>query len=119
MGVSLTACAGGSLICCGFSGTGGLAFPVDLLEWWNVARRAFVKHLLQLQGSSLAISSLRAVNPGPCDDNFSRLRDLLRGFSSILVGLAVSAPVNDPALIVTEPDLDSSDVFVLPKVARV
>lgn len=76
-------------------------------------------HSLQLHGSSLAISSLRAVKAGPCDDNFSRLRDLIRGFSSILVGLVVSAPVNDPALMVTEPDLDSRDVFVLPKVARV
>lgn len=84
---------------------------------WNVARRAL--HLLQWHGCFLPVSSLRASEAAPCDANLSGLRDLLRGFSSIAAGLVVPVPAYDSALIVREPDLDSSDVFVLPKVARV
>ena len=76
-------------------------------------------HSLQLHGSFLAISSLLVFEAGRCNGNFSGLRDLLRGFSSIVVGLVLPATACDSALIVREPDLDSSDVLVLPNVARV
>ena len=84
-----------------------------------MARRAFAMHSLQLHGSFLAISSLRVFEAARCNGNFSGLRDLLRVFSSIVVGLVLHATAYDSALIVREPDLDSSDVLVLPNVARV
>lgn len=52
-------------------------------------------HSLQLHGSFLAISSLRVFEAARCNGNFSGLRDLLRGLSSIVVGLVLHATAYD------------------------